>query len=466
MSINDVPIDVLSTHILPYLGLRDLIRAKMVSTRWQLAAIRVLKKYKMTKVEGYLALVLNDIGLNTLIDIPHKCLVLPHKGSIEAISRAIEASKSIYINGKHKFRVNEVKLANISGLTHISLTNMGDIYGQTLDNIITYSPNLSSLELKNISSCIGFNPMLLSRIKRLKLVGAPLNGVERFISVYNQANMLDYLYIKEAYVSQKALKYLKWAKELHYIYNSPAEDQELSTLMKLNNIRSLAIDKISDDQLKVITKNNQISKLHVDGGQLTDSSLQYFQGIKSVHVYSNSITDHGLKYLNQAESISIASQGLATFNLMDLNASRTVPLRALRLIRWVNLAAMRALFDPSIGNVDIRKLILAIIDIGPIAHLFSNIEDIRIYIHPVSDNDLSHFHNCKKIVIDNASKITDAGLYHLRNVGFIYLYNANSITNEGLQWLKNAIYVQINHNGNITRHDCLNGVPSVNIWKS
>jgi hypothetical protein len=342
---DQIPIDILAVHILPNLGLVGLLRAKMVSKRWQLAAIRALKGYRMTKSEGYLASTIDDIGLDMLTDIPHKCLVKPSKASMGALIKAIGASKSIYIDGMHNIAINEVKLANISNLTYLSLTNMGDIDGQTLDNIITYSPNLSGLEIMYSSSCSGFNPVLMSRIKRLKLGGVSLNGVEHFLSVYNQANMLDYLYIQEAYVSQKALQCLKWAKELHYIYNGceGRPMQEILALMELKNIRTLAIEKINDDELGVIVKNNRIDKIRLID-RITDKGLSYLQGIRSVYVCSNRITNQGLKYFNQAERISIVCH--RDRDLSIINNGRTSPLKALLLAGKFDSISIGPLISP------------------------------------------------------------------------------------------------------------------------
>jgi hypothetical protein len=458
MSFDQIPIDILAVHILPYLGLTNLLRAKVVSKLWLMATIRALKYYRMTKSDGYLASTLNDTDLTSLAGIPHKTLNGPMKASVGAILQAIKTSESIRIRIPYHI-LKEIRLTKPVNLKHLSISIAGFMHDNGIDTFLTHCCNLSSLEITGSSNIQLINPPRLKKLKLKKVVNSVV--VEWFMSVYNQDNMLDSLCIQEAYVSQKASQCLKWAKELHYISKSyePVDVQEILALMELKNIRTLMVDYLTDSQLETITKNNRLDKLGIFDGQLTDNSLQYFQGIRSVWIRSTLITDEGLKYLNQAECITICSR-LVDFNLYGLNQGRTRPLRALELFYGANSAHIPVLISP-----DMKLLTLRETNIGPIAHLFSNIETINIYSYQVEDSCLSHFHNCKKITIDNASKITDAGLYHLRNVEFINLTTANLITNQGLQWLKKAISISIRHNGNITCHDCLNGVPKVNIDK-
>lgn len=81
-----------------------------------------------------------------------------------------------------------------------------------------------------------------------------------------------------------------------------------------------------------------------------------------------------------------------------------------------------------------------------------NIQTIDMSHTPITDDDLRHFSNVKKIVLSGCSNITDKGLAYIANVPEIDLFGNNNITDEGLKQLSLVQKLNIGFCDRITDH--------------
>jgi hypothetical protein len=428
MSINDVPIDVLAGHIVARLNLFDLLRVKIVSKLWQLAANRAIRSAKMTKSEAMRLRKINDEGLLRLIEA--QSVHLYYAKAITCLSSAFYGPKSLTIEG---MKINGP--GSFTSLTHLAIKWECTITDEGLKSIIECSPNLYCLELCDMATVDSKSyiwPPLAIKVLKLKYCRV----LNNFLSaICNEKNRPELIYLHRTDITRYVdLECLKWAKKIEYTYH---RSQHIPTyvqnrLLTLTNITYVKIcNENSGITVAIMANNPNLVKLCVFFSPPLRPPLA---NLRTIEIISRDIDPKCFPLLNQVEYIRIVNYNITPIDIKGLIIGRTRPLRALELTDMANCTQgdIIGLISPHL-----KKLAIELPNVANILPLITHLDTLVLYCPNLADDDLVYLQNIKSLEIDG-QHITNKGLYWLRNVDFINM-RANNITNEGLYCLHKAL---------------------------